>query len=105
MSGESRELFTGKRSLQIDGGWHITSSREVTTEAEAFHVTSRATAVIHAADGVTLSCGSSFITVSANEVAISAPLIRLNSGGSALAATPPDTSAPEEPEPAEVEEG
>jgi len=81
------EKFKGTYSLEASGSVYVMGG----------------TTVIEGSSGLTIKCGGSFITVDAGGVAISGPMVLINSGGAALpgvagnVVSPPAPAAPAEP--------
>jgi len=85
VAGEHAE-FVGE-TISTEAGQDIQRKAGMNYGLEAgtnIHLNAKMNTVIEAGAGMTLKCGSSFITIDPSGVSISGPMIRINSGGRAL---------------------
>ena len=115
---EQREKVSGNRSIKLeaDDAVDVGGSQSLTVGSDSlnkvggnlkFDVSSecfvKATKIIMEADaGISLKCGGSFVLIDSSGVSVSGPMVKLNSGGSALSSSVTDSpAAPAEPEEAD----
>jgi len=88
VQGDVIEVFNANHSEQVTGDCYIKARNTV----------------IEATGGLTIKAGGSFITVNASGVAISGPLVMVNSGGAPLSGSPGTAVPPVAPRAAATEE-
>lgn len=106
ITGEHNLKSTGNHNLSTSGKWSQQASTEMHAKAGTnmalqggmnVHIKGGMNVVIEASVGVTLKCGGSFVNVSPTGVAISGPMVQINSGGAAGSGSGCSPTAPAAP--------
>ncbi|MQP64863.1 type VI secretion system tip protein VgrG [Niveispirillum sp. SYP-B3756] len=113
VGGDRRALVQGndsqeaKRDIRIRTGedWSLDAGSDIHIRANTvMAVKAGQQLVLHAGSGLTLKSGGSFITIGPAGIAVSGPMVRINSGGSPAGVTA-DPERPERPQTPPTAEG
>ena len=104
VTGALRERTDGKRSVLVGEALHLRVGTDLVAQASSAHVLA-SSVVIEASDAITLKVGASFISLDPTQIAISGPMVLLNSGGSAGSGPGCSPDEAEEAEEAVVADG
>ena len=106
VTGDHREKIGGKQSLTVTGDVHVKSNTKILHDAGSeVHLKAGAKIVVEASTQVSLVVGGSFITIGPSGIAISGPMVQVNSGGSAGQGSPAQPDAPKDPKDAMTSSG
>ena len=98
--GAESRLEVGEDISVVTDANHYTVAKSdlaIKTKMGSYHVDAGKNAVIDAKMGITLACGSNFITINNAGISIKGVMVKINSGGSAIGGAGEQAQLPDEP--------